>query len=170
METTNPYQSPEAEVTEFDNSAKVQKPKFGAMRGRIGRMRYFCYTVVWYIYITFMIEVISTFGNYIPMPKDELEAIVTVIGMLILMPFMIILAIRRGHDLGLKGTYAVLAIIPIVNLFYGLYLTFAAGSGVENAYGLPPSENTFGLKFGFGVIMTLCVAIIFFAVVAVMNA
>lgn len=150
MESNNPYQTPEAEVTASDNSAKEQTPKFFATRGRIGRMRYWCYTMSIYL-LSFVVAIIaSAVGTGMGMSESDLEPVATIAMVIVMLPFSIIFSMRRGHDLGMKSAYVGLMFVPLVNLFYGLYLTFAAGTEQQNEYGLPPSPNSTGLKVGFG--------------------
>ncbi len=48
---------------------------------------------------------------------------------------------RRLHDLGISGWWSLVVFIPIVNVFFGLYVLFAAGENHENAYGVPSSTS-----------------------------
>lgn len=45
--------------------------------------------------------------------------------------------IRRLHDLNLSGTWLLLYFVPLVNIFFVIYLLFAPGTKGENTYGLP---------------------------------
>lgn len=167
METTNPYQTPEAEVTSSDNSAKVQTPKFFAVNGRIGRLRYMCYSMGAYVVTLVFALLIAIIASVMGMSEEQMEPIVTVVMLVIMLPFALIICKRRGHDLGMKTAYVALMFVPFVNFFYGLYLTFAAGIDAENEYGLPPSENSFGVKFVLGFVVIMFVV---FIVLALMSA
>ena len=60
---------------------------------------------------------------------------------LVLLPFLIpsyMLMIRRLHDLGLSGYFALVSLIPLINLGLTLYLIFAEGTRGANAYGSDP--------------------------------
>ena len=66
---------------------------------------------------------------------------------LVLSPFFVssyMLAIRRLHDVNLPGYFSLLNFIPYVNLGLAVYLLFAEGTTVTNAYGpdpLAPAEK-----------------------------
>jgi uncharacterized membrane protein YhaH (DUF805 family) len=62
-----------------------------------------------------------------------------IIGLLYLisLPVVVIAAVRRSHDLGHSGWFALIALIP----FVGLYLIFKKGSPDANKYG--PAPNPF---------------------------
>ncbi|MBR2519581.1 MAG: DUF805 domain-containing protein [Selenomonadaceae bacterium] len=50
------------------------------------------------------------------------------------------LMIRRLHDLNKTGWLALLVLVPVVNVFFALYLLFAPGSVGANDYGADPLE------------------------------
>ena len=51
------------------------------------------------------------------------------------------LSIRRLHDLGKSGWYAVIFLVPNISFLFGLYLVLANGEDVVNEYGERPLEN-----------------------------
>ncbi|MBU6321111.1 MAG: DUF805 domain-containing protein [Patescibacteria group bacterium] len=51
------------------------------------------------------------------------------------------LVVRRCHDLGWSGWWALLMIIPFVNIVFAPILLFKRGMEVSNAYGLVPSAE-----------------------------
>ncbi len=51
--------------------------------------------------------------------------------------YVLSLHMRRWHDLGHSGWWALLNFIPIVGLVALIYLLFAKGDGGQNAYGAP---------------------------------
>ncbi len=51
---------------------------------------------------------------------------------------MVFLWIQRIHDLGKSGWFALLLLVPVVNIVFLLYLLFAEGEHGPNAYGPDP--------------------------------
>lgn len=51
------------------------------------------------------------------------------------------LSIRRAHDLNRTGWIVLLSFIPIINIFFALYLLFFRGTMGSNKYGDDPLEN-----------------------------
>jgi uncharacterized membrane protein YhaH (DUF805 family) len=65
---------------------------------------------------------------------------------------------RRLNDLNRSGWWFLLFIIPIVNLFFAIYLIFFPGSSESNKFGAAPVPNTVGvliLAWMFPAIMIL---------------
>lgn len=56
-------------------------------------------------------------------------------------------AIKRIHDLDNSGWWALLLLVPIINILYGLYLTFQVGTHGPNRFGpdlLQPVDSLSG--------------------------
>ncbi|WP_407305038.1 DUF805 domain-containing protein [Acinetobacter sp.] len=51
--------------------------------------------------------------------------------------FLIVITIRRLHDLNRSGWLILLFLVPLLNIFMGLYLLLASGTKGPNDYGLP---------------------------------
>lgn len=66
-------------------------------------------------------------------PWDSLIALLYLISL----PAAVIAAVRRSHDLGRSGWFALITFIP----FVGWYLVFKEGQPGENKYGLPPKTQ-----------------------------
>ena len=66
----------------------------------------------------------------------------------------LIMARRRLHDLDHSGWLALLLIVPLVNVFFGLYILFAAGTEGRNSYGPMPAKNSIALII-VGIILPL---------------
>ncbi len=51
--------------------------------------------------------------------------------------------IRRLHDVGMSGWWAILILVPVVNLFLLGYLLFKAGDDQKNRFGNKPTSVIF---------------------------
>jgi uncharacterized membrane protein YhaH (DUF805 family) len=53
----------------------------------------------------------------------------------------LIAVMQRLHDLGKSGGWGLLLLLPLIGIWYGVYLVFAAGDKDENKYGPPPAHG-----------------------------
>lgn len=82
-------------------------------------------------------------------PQSSISALLG----LVLLVFVVIVGlsftVRRWHDLGKSGWYALLGLIPLLNFFVWLYLIFAPGDKDKNMYGIQP-KDAFEFNKAFG--------------------
>lgn len=162
MQTANPYQTPEGDLSQTDDQpAEVQ---IFSPSGRIGRLRYLAYGTAMAL-VSYAVMGVAIFllgaspgagdgaaGGF--MMANGLISIVALV-------FAFIWAIKRLHDLDKSGWLSVLMIVPLVNLILVLFLLFARGTPGGNRYGPPPVANTTGVKilaFMFPVLMVVGIA------------
>lgn len=111
------------------------KEKFFNYKGRLNRKRYFLRTLIASLLLGLVAGILSLISPVLAFPVYILSAIVGVM-----------LAIRRCHDLNKSGWFYLLLLIPIVNIFGGLYLLFAMGTIGPNQYGPDPLAKEHFLK------------------------
>ena len=117
------------------------------LSGRLNRMDY---AILWFslILITFIFMKNSSNNPilaaiaimYSPEGLDEqmrTGQLINFIGLAALM----LMAVRRFHDLGYAGWYSLALIIPIVGLILRMILLFAPGAPQANRFGEPPAHN-----------------------------
>lgn len=145
---TNPYSMPQAELTETVGD-ETYEPKFFALDGRIGRMRYWAYNIGWVlllmplsILVVGMGALTGSMGN----AGAGGSALTTGISYLVSFVVTISLARRRLNDMGKTGWLACLLLIPFVNFFVWLWLVIGAGDAEANEYGPAPGPNSTGVK------------------------
>ncbi|MYN02643.1 DUF805 domain-containing protein [Pseudoduganella sp. DS3] len=146
---TNPYSMPQAQLTE-PVSKETYMPKFFAVNGRIGRVRYLAYSMgAGLLMLPLMLLLLGGSGFAAMMGSAETGASVGIVGSLIIYPLSfavsIILARRRLHDMNKTGWLSVLVLIPLVNLFAVLWLLFGSGDAESNDFGPAPAPNTTGV-------------------------
>jgi len=146
MTEVSPYQTPDSQVYTPDGN-EFDDTRIMSMSQRIGRVRFLAYNSLSYVaffaplgLLGFLTE--SSSGN------NEMLGIFAGIMLIILyIAFIVvgfIIARRRLHDLNQTGWMGLLFLVPVVNLFFGLYLMFAPGNKHVNQYGSRPSPNTMG--------------------------
>ena len=114
-----------------------------SVRGRIGRLRLLAYSTGGYLLLILASMVLgalsAAFGG-----RGGSNALIalTLVRALAYMVGSVLLLIQRSQDMILSGWYTLLALIPLVGLFW----IFKAGTPGANRYGAPPPPNTLGVK------------------------
>ena len=142
-DTVNPYDSPESALQTGDEPEFCEVGMFA--KDRIGRMRYMAYSMG-----LLLMLYIPLFGFFFLSEVLEMEAL-AVVGFLFMLPFIyfiIMLMVRRLHDLNHTGWLGLIMFVPFVGNFFAIYVALAPGSQSANDYGSPPPENTTGVIIG----------------------
>jgi len=95
---------------------------FCSSTGRLGRKKYLLYC----IFLLSLALIIGALSN-----KQAFTCIIFVLYIL-----FIIQTIKRLHDINLNGWWALLVLIPVVNLIAGVWTLFKKGAKGENKYDL----------------------------------
>ena len=107
--------------------------------GRLNRLRYLKYQVIWSLIIGLATFGLSFLGGLIS--GDPQSVLVTVpTGIMSFVGFVggFRLAIRRLHDLDKSGWFMLLWIVPVVNVIFAIYLFCFKGIDGYNRYGADP--------------------------------
>ncbi len=144
---TSPYIPPEATLQATPDSNETYAPRLFSLHGRIGRMRYICYTMLTQCMLLAAFAVVA-----VPLVYFKQFWFLISVGLLYLAmstAISFVYLVRRLHDLDKTGWMSLLMLVPLVNLFFGLYLLFAAGSPGRNQFGLLPAPNSRALMVLF---------------------
>jgi len=151
--STNPYQTPEGQLTTDDQA--VGEIKFFSPSSRINRLRYWAHSMLF----TFaMIGVFIVIGLVAAFVSTTFGIVLAGIAYLAMVVFSFILIIQRLHDLNKTGWLSLLAIIPFANIYLMILVIFFKGTEGRNNYGLqtPPNKTWHWiLAFTFPVLMAL---------------
>lgn len=97
--------------------------------GRMNRTKFICFFLIAaLVYACLGLKTSQT-------PASLTIGIFALLGCLV---FTLSICARRLHDLDITGWYSLLFLVPIGNILLLAYLSFAAGTSGENAYGPPP--------------------------------
>ena len=136
--STNPYQTPEGQLTTDDQA--VGEVKFFSPSSRINRLRYWAHSMLFTFAMFGVLFVIGLLGFYVSM---TVAIVLGVIAYAAMIAFSFILMIQRLHDLNKTGWMSLLAIIPLANIYLIVLLIFFKGTEGRNNYGLqtPPNKT-----------------------------
>ena len=110
------------------------KDKYADFKGRAHKQEYWMYFLV-YITLNFVVKFI---GGMIP--GQMIGAILSLVVMLALLLPTIAVSIRRLHDIGKSGWWILVSLIPIIGVFYLLFLMTKAGQPEANQWGPNPKS------------------------------
>lgn len=152
----NPYNAPASDLSHAGESGETYEPQILAIAGRIGRLRYLAYTFGLTMACGIIAAIVTGILGVIS-PK------LVMLGLIVYLPALaisFIMAIRRLNDLGYPGWWCLLSIVPLINLFFGLWIVFWPGNAGSNNYGLPPTRNSIGVVILAVVVPLLMVAVL----------
>ncbi len=115
-----------------------------SVKGRFGRLSY----LGWHFLLSFtaiivgflVLLILSVFSNNNTHLFENIGmgfGLLLLVAYLVFLYFIVIIGIRRLHDLNRTGWLCLLLIVPLVNIIFGLYMLFARGTDGANDYGLP---------------------------------
>lgn len=139
----NPYAAPAAELQVDQSGQEEYQPKIFALHGRIGRLRYLAYGLLFSVVGMTIAGVLL--GGLVLVGGKGMSTWFPTMMTIALYAIGIIPAKRRLNDLDHSGWFALLAVVPIVNGFLGLYLMFGRGTDSRNQFGARPCDNPRGI-------------------------
>lgn len=102
---------------------------------RLGRLRYACYQFSAWL-IGFLLIALAVLFSAEMVPEMAGIGFSLVFGLLLLI-YTVGLMVRRLHDMDLSGWWALLSLVPILNLPFHLFLYLGDGSSSMNRFGTP---------------------------------
>lgn len=118
----------------------VFKELFFTSKGRLNRKSYI-YRSLFLSLVLCVVQGVLTFATN---TIDALELLFAVVAFgFSLFSFVsnIMMDVRRLHDLDLSGWWMLLMLVPLVNIFFALYMLFFKGTDGPNQYGEDPLQS-----------------------------
>ena len=118
----------------------VFKELFFTSKGRLNRKSYI-YRSLFLSLVLCIVQGVLTFATN---TIDALELLFAVVAFgFSLFSFVsnIMMDVRRLHDLDLSGWWMLLMLVPLVNIFFALYMLFFKGTDGPNQYGDDPLQS-----------------------------
>ena len=135
MSLANPYQIPQSNL-DYQGQETYSEVKPFSVSGRIGRVRFFGYIMVFSLLIYVPFIVLGLVLAAVGVPKAVLMDMVG-IGYVVVMVLNFMLAIQRAHDFNRSGWMALLVFIPLLNIIFWVL----PGTDGENRFGKKTPPN-----------------------------
>ena len=145
----SPYASPLAMAAEDDN--EVGELNIWGVNGRIGRMRYVAWSMV-YTLALLPVMLVCALAFKISPWLGGLLAVVALIGAMIV---GVQISVKRLHDIGWSGWLLLIALVPLVGSIFQIITFVMPGTKGSNLYGPPPPENSQAVKVIFWIWIAL---------------
>lgn len=149
--SNNPYSAPQSNVSLGAKEDDYCEIKLFSVEGRLGRLRYFNRIFVasyLFIILTSIFSFIVRARGYGQKTKlfgwlhpDIMLGIIIVFCILLIATFVFSI-IQRLHDTNRSGWFALLLLIPLINVLLGLTLLFSPSVATSNNFGAPSPQNT----------------------------
>jgi uncharacterized membrane protein YhaH (DUF805 family) len=141
---SNPYIAPIADMSRAGEDDDLYQPELFSFKGRIGRCRYLAYSIGLSMILMLVAGMLMALTGAKAINNSPLLALWYV-------PVLVItftMAVRRLNDMNHPGWWSLLMLIPIINMFVGLWLAFGRGDDRANNYGPAPAPNTWQVIVG----------------------
>ena len=139
MSEKNPYATPKSSVNDVLEEG-IGSINLFSSKGRLGRLRYFFYSL---LAVILGMVLIGAFSSLFLL-NDTLGAIGIGIAYIIMFIASFILTIQRCHDFNTSGWLSLLLFLPLVPLMF----YFIPGTKGSNIYGKQTPPNTKGIIWG----------------------
>lgn len=118
----------------------VFKELFFTSKGRLNRKSYI-YRSIFLSLVLFVVQGVLTFAANTIGALELLFAVVAFGFSLFGFVSNIMMGVRRLHDLDLSGWWMLLLCVPLINLFFAIYIYFFKGTEGPNQYGEDPLQS-----------------------------
>lgn len=143
--TSSPYASPMALADQ--DSDEVGELNIWGIEGRIGRMRYVAWSMV-FMFTMLPAVLVCALAFKVSPWLGGLLGIVAGIGAMVV---GLQISIKRLHDIGWSGWLLLIGLIPLVGSIFQLLTFVMPGSKGSNRFGAPPPANSKAVKVLFWV-------------------
>lgn len=145
----SPYATPKASMGQ--NLEEVGELNIWGIEGRLGRMRYIAWSMV-YMFAMLPVLLISILVLNASLWLGGLLIFTAAIAAIVL---AIQISVKRLHDIGWSGWLLLLSLIPVVGSIFQLLIFVIPGSQAHNRYGAPPPANSTAVKVLFWIWVAL---------------
>lgn len=144
----NPYAPPVPASPAVPDHAPYL-PAWFSVHGRIGRLRYLVYSLVPAVVLLMLLACVL----WLLAPERGLRSALAAGAAGAALGVLVVMTRRRLGDVALPAWWALLVLVPLVNVGLGAYLLYRRGDAGGNLYGAPPSENTTLVAAGVWVLL-----------------
>ncbi|QEY59831.1 DUF805 domain-containing protein [Pseudomonas sp. C27(2019)] len=147
--SVSPYASPTATIEQ--DTAEVGELSIWGVEGRIGRMRYIAWSMV-FMFAMAPAMLISMLAFKASVLFGGLLMTVAGVAAMII---GIQISVKRLHDIGWSGWLLLISLIPVVGSIFQLLIFVLPGSQGNNRYGAPAPANSTAVKVLFWIWVAL---------------
>ena len=169
MHVPDPYKAPSSAISPQAPNQFSQVKIFSA-HGRIGRLRYFGYSVATGMLINILVAMVLPFQKTLESSGNDILLVVLAVALLVVvvlgLVIYIFLMVQRLHDFNARGWWSLLTLVPLANLVLALALLIMPGTQGENRFGYQPPPNTLGVIL-LGLIVPLIAVVGIIAAIAI---
>lgn len=129
---------PDSDSADVRGTIRIFSPE-----GRIGRVRYIAYNVIMGLLSMLAIALLSAAGAVLP--QNILAPIAGIIMLMVYGAVFVVgffFIIQRVHDFDASGWWALLTLVPLVNVFFAFVLLVVPGTRGRNRFGPRPPRNS----------------------------
>lgn len=137
MEASNPYQAPDANLETTPGFDQYDTTSVVSPKGRFGRLSYLAWGMGIMAVASTLISMAMGFLGSASGTDPETFALLNVVMQIPLMIIGFLFSIRRLHDIDLSGWWVLLGLVPLVNVFFWLYMLLKRGTDGPNRFGAP---------------------------------
>jgi len=142
----NPYAIPQSNLTLGSKEEDYGEIRFFSSKGRIGRLRYISYISSLILMGIIAAFVLMAFFGLSAKPYSSLrhnsDFWVLLLPLVVVLFSFFTLSIQRLHDANRSGWFALLLLVPLLNVMIVLALAGTPGTAEHNKFGAPPPPNT----------------------------
>jgi len=132
----NSDQSSQSLLEKYNKVDYFYHPSIISWSGRLGRLRFLAYNLFFSLLLIMLL--LYSFDFIIEKNLASLQGFFALIFAILLVTIFISLAKRRLNDINLSGWYALLTLIPIVNIALHIVMFFVPGTTTFNKFGPRP--------------------------------
>ncbi|MBE8949579.1 MAG: DUF805 domain-containing protein [Quinella sp. 3Q1] len=109
--------------------------------GRLNRLSFYKFYFTWLLVSAVVGFILGFIGGFLSGdPQSVLVTVPTGIWSFIAGIGSMMISVRRLHDLNKSGWWLLLALVPVVNIFFLVYIFVMPGTGGWNKYGADPLQ------------------------------
>jgi len=170
----NPYSTPESDLHRDLNHGEGDITSPFSAKGRFSRYSFLAWNLLLNMAILLIVVVIMGITGgaasllTVEDPNEIIAFYTSGVGLIVLavlfisFVFTIIFFIRRLHDTNMNGWWALLLVIPIVNVIFGLFVLIKRGTEGPNSYGPTRATPTWEKVLG---IIALIIIVLYFVTI-----
>lgn len=149
MEASNPYQAPDANLETTPGFDQYDTTSVFSPKGRFGRLSYLAWGMGIMGVVSMALSMLVAMGGATAATNPETFVLLSFVVQVPLMIFGFIFGVRRLHDIDMSGWWLLLSLVPLVNLFFILYMLFKRGTEGPNRFGAPRFTPTWEKVVGW---------------------